>query len=187
MSDMLEMIRTLGDQLRWARNLDVPDLAPSAEVLVGGMGGSGISGDFGAALAAGTPGRVAVHKGYAPLPGWASRVKPVVVAASYSGNTEETLDLVAAASDAELPIVTITAGGRLAELAGENGWPTLQVPSALQPRAAIGYLAGAVARALHAFGVLPDPRPALDEAADLVDGAISEESVTWAIASDLAK
>ena len=187
MSDMLEMIRTLGDQLRWARNLDVPDLAPSAEVLVGGMGGSGISGDFGAALAAGTQGRVAVHKGYAPLPGWAARVKPAVIAASYSGNTEETLDLVAAASEADLPIVTITTGGRLAELTVEKGWPTLPVPGGLQPRAAIGYLAGAVARALHSVGVLSDQRPALDEAADLVDGAASEESVTWGMASDLAK
>jgi glucose/mannose-6-phosphate isomerase len=184
---MLEMIRTLGDQLRWARDLDGPDLAPSADVLVGGMGGSGISGDFGAALAATTEGRVAVHKGYAPLPGWVSRVKPAVVAASYSGNTEETLDLVEAASEAELPIVTVTTGGRLAELTTENGWPTISVPSGLQPRAAIGYLAGAVARALHSFGVLSDQRSALGEAADLVDNAVSENSVTWAMASDLAK
>lgn len=51
MSEMLDMIRTLGDQIRWARDLDVPDLAPNPEVLVGGMGGSGIAGDFGAALA----------------------------------------------------------------------------------------------------------------------------------------
>jgi hypothetical protein len=51
MSEMLDMIRTLGDQIRWARDLDVPDLAPNHEVLVGGMGGSGIAGDFGAALA----------------------------------------------------------------------------------------------------------------------------------------
>jgi len=187
MSEMLEMIRTFGDQLRWARDLEVPDIAPSAEVLVGGMGGSGISGDFGAALVADTEGRVAVHKGYAPLPGWVSRVKPAVVAASYSGNTEETLDLVAAAEEAGLPIVTITTGGRLAELTARSGWPTIPVPTGLQPRAAIGYLAGAVARLLHSFGVLPEQRAALEEAADLVDGAVGEGSVTWAMAFDLAK
>lgn len=187
MSEMLAMIRTLGDQLRWARDLEVPDVAAAGEVLVGGMGGSGISGDFGAALTSGSAGRVAVHKGYAPLPGWASRVKPVVVAASYSGNTEETLDLVTAAADSGLPIVTITTGGRLAELTAQNGWPTIVVPAGLQPRAAIGYLAGAVARLLHALGMLPEQTSALDESAELVDGAAREGSVTWGMASELAK
>ncbi|MGH8873496.1 MAG: bifunctional phosphoglucose/phosphomannose isomerase [Acidimicrobiia bacterium] len=187
MSEMLGMIRTLGDQLRWARDLAVPDVAPNPDILVGGMGGSGIAGDFGAALAANTPGRVAVHKGYSPLPGWAARVRPVVVAASYSGNTEETLDLVAAADVAGLSIVTITTGGRLADLSAENDWPTVAVPSGLQPRAAIGYMAGAVARLLTRLGVLPEQGEAFDEAADLVDAATAEGSVTWAAAAGLAK
>ncbi|MGH8952603.1 MAG: bifunctional phosphoglucose/phosphomannose isomerase [Acidimicrobiia bacterium] len=187
MSDMLEMIRTFGDQLRWARDLEVPDIAPNPEVLVGGMGGSGIAGDFGAALAADTEGRVTVHKGYSPLPGWVTRVKPAVVAASYSGNTEETLDLVGAAQAAGLPIVTITTGGRLAELSTENRWPSIAVPAGLQPRAAVGYMAGAVARLLASFGVLPDQRAPLYEAADLVDAAVTEGSETWETASSLAK
>ena len=187
MSEMLDMIRTLGDQIRWARDLAVPDLPANHEILVGGMGGSGIAGDFGAALATGTLGRVAVHKGYAPLPGWAQRVKPTVVAASYSGNTEETLDLVEAAAAAGLPIVTVTTGGRLAELSARNAWPTIAVPAGLQPRAAVGYLAGAVARLLNTLGILPDQTAALDEAADLVDAATTEGSETWDMAQGLAK
>jgi glucose/mannose-6-phosphate isomerase len=187
MSEMLEQIRALGDQLRWARDLDVPDLAPNPEVLVGGMGGSGIAGDYGAALAGRTEGRVAVHKGYGPLPGWVGRSRPTVVAASYSGNTEETLDLVAAAAAGGLPIVTITTGGRLGELAGEHGWPGVTVPSGMQPRAAVGYMAGAVARLLSALGILPDQEHALDEAADLADSASAEGSETWDLAQGLAK
>jgi glucose/mannose-6-phosphate isomerase len=184
---MLAQIRALGDQLRWARDLDVPDVAPNPEVLVGGMGGSGIAGDYGAALAMPTEGRVAVHKGYGPLPGWVRRSRPTVVAASYSGNTEETLDLVAAASADGLPIVTITTGGRLADLAAENGWPGVTVPSGMQPRAAVGYMAGAVARLLTAFGVLPDQTGPLGEAADLADAASSEGSETWGLAQSVAK
>ena len=187
MSEMLDMIRTLGDQIRWARDLDIPDLPANQEVLVGGMGGSGIAGDFGAALATATPGRVAVHKGYSPLPGWAQRVKPTVVAASYSGNTEETLDLVGSADGAGLPIVTVTTGGRLAELSAQKAWPTIAVPTGLQPRAAVGYLGGVVARILNALGVLPDQTAALDEAADLVDAAATEGSETWDMAQELAK
>jgi glucose/mannose-6-phosphate isomerase len=184
---MLAMIRTLGEQLRWARDLELPAIAPSSELLIGGMGGSGIAGDFAAALSVRTPGRVAVHKGYAPLPGWASRVGPTVIAISYSGNTEETLSLVTAAGDSGLPVVTITTGGQLAEMSREAGWPSIEVPSGLQPRAAVGYLVGAVARLLASLGLLSDPAGALDEAADLVDDSTSEESATWAMASDLAR
>ena len=187
MSEMLDMIRTLGDQLRWGHDLELPAVGSGSDILVAGMGGSGIAGDFGAALASGSQGRVAVHKGYSPLPGWASRVRPTVVAISYSGNTEETIDLVAAADDAGLSIVTITTGGRLAELSAERDWPSINVPTGLQPRAAVGYLVGAISRLLASFGVLPDQGAALDEAADLVDAASSEGSETWEMASGLAK
>jgi glucose/mannose-6-phosphate isomerase len=183
---MLKMIRTLGDQLRWARDLDLPELPTGHDFLVGGMGGSGIAGDFGAALTSTSQGRVAVHKGYAPLPGWADRVQPTVVAISYSGNTEETLSMVTAASEASLPVVTITTGGRLAELSADKGWPSIDVPSGLQPRAAVGFLVGAMARLLASTGVLPDQRSALGEAADLVDEAATEGSETWVSASALA-
>lgn len=186
MSDMLEQIRTLGDQLRWARDLESPELTPNPEVLVGGMGGSGIAGDYGAALAGPTQGRVSVQKGYGPLPGWVRRSRPTVIAASYSGNTEETLDLVGAAAEEDLPIVTITTGGRLAELTSENGWPGITVPSGMQPRAAVGYMAGAVARSLTALGILPDQGAPLAEAADLADSAATEGSETWDMAHRLA-
>ena len=186
MSEMLKMIRTLGDQLRWARDLDLPELPTGHELLVGGMGGSGIAGDFGAALTSTSQGRIAVHKGYAPLPGWAARVQPTVVAISYSGNTEETLSMVTAASESSLPVVTITTGGRLAEMSAEKGWPSIDVPSGLQPRAAVGYLVGAMARLLAVSGILPDQRSALGEAADLVDEAATEGSETWVSASALA-
>jgi glucose/mannose-6-phosphate isomerase len=187
MSEMLDMIRTLGDQLRWARDLDVPTFEASSEILIGGMGGSGIAGDFGAALAHRSPGRVAVQKGYGPLPGWASRVKPMVVAISYSGNTEETISLVTAASEVGLPIVTITTGGQLKEMSKAEGWPSIEVPAGLQPRAAVGYLVGAVSRLLAASGVLPEQGAALDEAAEVVDATTSEDSESWTVASDLAK
>jgi glucose/mannose-6-phosphate isomerase len=186
MSEMLEQIQSLGDQLRWARDLEVPQLAPSEEVLVGGMGGSGIAGDYGAALAGPTTGRVAVHKGYGPLPGWVKRSRPTVIAASYSGNTEETLDLVEAAIEEALPIVTITTGGRLGHLTSEHGWPGVTVPSGMQPRAAVGYMGGAVARLLHALGTLPSQESAIDEAANLADAAATEGSETWDQASGLA-
>jgi glucose/mannose-6-phosphate isomerase len=187
MADMLSMIRTLGDQLRWAQGIELPPLGASKEVLVAGMGGSGIAGDYGSALTIGSEGRVTVHKGYGPLPGWARRVRPTVIAISYSGNTEETLDLVTAAGEARLPVVVITTGGSLGAMAADHGWPLIEVPSGMQPRAAVGYLVGAVSKALTALGLVGDQSSALEEAADLVDSLAAEGSATWAQAASLAE
>jgi glucose/mannose-6-phosphate isomerase len=57
----------------------------------------------------------------------------------------------------------------------------------MQPRAAVGYMAGAVARLLTTLGILPDQTGPLDEAADLADAATSEGSETWDLAHGLAK
>lgn len=186
MNDMLGMIRSLGDQLRWAAQLELPDLPPAPEVLVAGMGGSGMAGDYGMALTWVREGRVGVHKGYGPLPGWATRVRPSIVAISYSGNTEETLDLVTAAADLELPVITMTTGGELGRRSAEEGWPSISIPPGLQPRAAVGYLAGALARILASTGMVADQAGPLREAADLVDAATAEGSEVWGRAEQIA-
>jgi len=187
MSDMLSQIRTLGDQLRWASHLDLPPVPPATDVLIAGMGGSGIAGDFVAALASAGRGRVAVQKGYGPLPGWALDRKPLLIAISFSGNTEETLDFARAASKTDLPIVTLTTGGELSRVTGEKGWPTISVPGGIQPRAAVGYLFGAVARVVAAAGLIPDQGSALAEAADAADRATSDGSPGWLLAGDIAE
>ena len=187
MSDMLSQIRTLGDQLRWASHLDLPPVPPATDVLIAGMGGSGIAGDFVAALASAGRGRVAVQKGYGPLPGWALDRKPLLIAISFSGNTEETLDIARAASTTDLPIVTLTTGGELSRVTGEKGWPTISVPGGIQPRAAVGYLFGAVARVVAAAGLIPDQGSALAEAADAADRATSDGSPGWLLAGDIAE
>jgi glucose/mannose-6-phosphate isomerase len=179
MSDMLSQIRSLGDQLRWAIDLDPPHIGTFSEVLYAGMGGSGIAGDYAGAVARPTGTRVAVHKGYGPLPPWAIRVRPLVIAASYSGNTEETLDMVSAASESGLPVATITTGGRLGELSAQHSWPTITVPTGLQPRAAAGYMIGAAVRLLEASGSIGHQRLALIETADLAESLVEEKSSAW--------
>ena len=186
MGDMLEMIRTLGAQLRWAAELEPLPVPRASEVLVAGMGGSGISGNYLAAIASQGKGRVSVHKDYGPLPGWVDRVRPLVVAVSHSGNTEETLDVVGDAAKRGLPIVTVTTGGELAGLAGEHGLLTVAVPGGLAPRAAIGYLFGAISRIAGSLGLLDDPAVQLVEAAALVDEASEEGSEAWLAAESVA-
>ena len=186
MTDMLSQIRTLGDQLRWAIDLEPPSVGTHSEILYAGMGGSGIAGDYAQAVTADTDTRIAVHKGYAPLPTWAQRVRPLMVAASYSGNTEETLSMVEAAWEAGLDVATITTGGELGRLSAERGWPTIVVPAGLQPRAAAGYMVGAVVRLLEAAHVVDDQRAALAEAAALADEAVTEGGPRWTEAERIA-
>jgi glucose/mannose-6-phosphate isomerase len=183
---MLTQMRSLGDQLRWAAKLTVAHVGTHSEVLFAGMGGSGIAGDYAAAMAAANSTRVVVHKGYGPLPSWAIRVRPLVVAASYSGNTEETLDFALSAHEHGLPVAAVTTGGRLAEMGMQRSWPVVEVPVGLQPRAALGYMLGAVVKLLESAHSIDDQRLALIEAADLADASFAEDAPRWKEAESIA-
>lgn len=63
----------------------------------------------------------------------------LIVASSYSGNTEETLDGFQKAMKNKLPVAVIAAGGKLLDLARKNKKPYIQLPYGIQPRTAIGY------------------------------------------------
>lgn len=187
MSDMLDQIRSMGDQLRWAAQVESPHIGTFSEVLYAGMGGSGIAGDYARAVALPMGTRVVVHKDYGPLPPWATRVRPLLIAASYSGDTEETLDVVVSASESGLPIATVTTGGRLGDLTAQHRWGSIKVPSGLQPRAAAGYMVGATIRLLEGAHSVEDHRLQFLEAADLADRMTEEGSWAWALAEELAE
>ncbi|HEY3065051.1 MAG TPA: bifunctional phosphoglucose/phosphomannose isomerase [Methylomirabilota bacterium] len=108
-------------------------------VIVAGMGGSAAGGDCLAACAADqveVP--VLVHRGYG-LPGVA-RGDALVIAASYSGETEEVVSAAETALERGLPLVVMTTGGRLAALASARGCPLVTLPGGLMPRMALAYL-----------------------------------------------
>jgi glucose/mannose-6-phosphate isomerase len=187
MNEMLGQIRSMGDQLRWAAEIEPPHIGTFPEVLYAGMGGSGIAGDVARAVAGPSGTRVSVHKEYGPIPAWAIRVRPLVVAASYSGNTEETLSMAISAAESGLPVAAVSTGGKLAALASEYRWPIITVPGGMQPRAAAGYMVGAVLRLLEGAKSIDDHRLAYLEAADLADSMNAEGSDTWQEASGVAE
>lgn len=186
MSEMLDMIKTLGDQLRWASGLEPLNLSANREVLLAGMGGSGVAGDYLASVAAEGDARVDVHKGYGPLPVWCARTRPLVICASYSGNTEETLDSFQEARALELETVVVTSGGQLLESANRHGVPVVSIPTGLQPRAAVGHMAGAALHIGVSASAISDQRAAMLEAAALADAAVVEDSDAWMMASAIA-
>jgi glucose/mannose-6-phosphate isomerase len=120
-------------------------------VVVTGMGGSAIGADFVRAALPELAVPYEVVRGYEP-PAWVDPCT-LLVAVSYSGNTEETLACVHAAHERGAGVVAVASGGTLAALAQERGWPLIVVPGGLQPRAAVGYLLTALAAALARSGL----------------------------------
>ena len=162
-SDMLGQVLELPRQLAIARRVAAAVvLAPRYRdvdaVLVLAMGGSAI----GAELVAGAAGDrlrvpVVVHRDYT-LPAWAGE-RTLVVAASHSGETAETLAAAAEAQRRGLPLAVISTGGELGRRASEADLPFLRYEMAGQPRAAVGFGTGLFYELLVSAGLLNDPDP----------------------------
>ncbi|MBS1542522.1 MAG: bifunctional phosphoglucose/phosphomannose isomerase [Bacteroidetes bacterium] len=109
-------------------------------VLITGMGGSGIGANLVDSLTFGRiPIPVTVCKGY-NIPQFVSP-HTLFIACSYSGNTEETLAAVQKAMLKRASIVCITSGGKLLEIAKEYNFYYVRIPEGYtSPRAMIGYM-----------------------------------------------
>jgi glucose/mannose-6-phosphate isomerase len=144
----------------WAVGTSATEL-PSADgvdsVVVLGMGGSGAAGDvLQAVVEPRLPVPMRVFKTQAaPLPEWIGR-NTLAIAVSYSGDTEETIAGLTEIHERGGRSVTISSGGRMAELARGFGTCHITVPSGLQPRAALGYLAMPALAVLSGVGLVPD-------------------------------
>lgn len=150
----------------------IEGLPPAEEVddvVVLGMGGSGIAGDVVAAVGgAFVPVPIVVSKGYAPP----SFVGPgtLCFAVSFSGNTEETLEAAQAAAAAGARMVVVSAGGELGAMA--PGWqaPHIPVPSDIpMPRAGLGALSVPLIVALEKVGLFPGATGWVDAALDQLE------------------
>ena len=148
--------------LRLGASVEAPTSDRIHHIVVAGMGGSGITGDVAAALLAPNSSLpITVVKDYT-LPAFVDH-HTLVLAVSYSGNTEETLDVVAQAMDRHAPVAAVSSGGRLAAVSKRRAWPLVQVPTDLQPRAALPYLSGGALGFLQTLGLeTPGPPTASD-------------------------
>jgi glucose/mannose-6-phosphate isomerase len=109
-----------------------------SNIVIGGLGGSGIGAQITKAwFFDKMPIPVETISDY-NLPGFADS-KTLVILNSYSGNTEETLNLFSEAKEKGCTIVCIAAGGKLAELAKENNLTFYKLEGGFQPRMTIGY------------------------------------------------
>ncbi|OGD61064.1 hypothetical protein A3A71_02395 [Candidatus Berkelbacteria bacterium RIFCSPLOWO2_01_FULL_50_28] len=145
---MLERILEFPSQLEqswadlWTKELPL-DPTTIHQVIICGMGGSGIAGVIAKSLfqdSATIP--IAFWHDYG-LPMYAGP-NTLVLAVSDSGDTEETLDSLRKAFERKCQIVVISRGGKDKEVAQNNNIQFVEVKIDAPPRAALGYLLGSV-------------------------------------------
>lgn len=109
------------------------------------------------------------------LPGYVN-AETLVIASSYSGNTEETLSCLEIARSRGAQTAIIAAGGALIEQAIESDIAHVQLPDHLQPRMAVIYNLRALAALLGHFGIIS--HMAFDEIAETSDW-LAMETANW--------
>lgn len=156
-------------------------------VIVLGMGGSGITGDIVTSVAGPfMPVPVVVQKGYAP-PQFVSE-RSLVFAVSFSGNTEETLEAASIAAFAGAKIVAVSSGGQLVDQVDQWGGIHLPVDADIpMPRAAVGALTIPVLAVLEAVGLFPGAAGWINQTVEQLKLRRDELTQPGSVAEDLAR
>jgi glucose/mannose-6-phosphate isomerase len=126
--------------LKISKKVDLKKINPEKieNIVVAGMGGSAIGGDLVRSyLAEEINLPFFVCKNYT-LPKFVSQ-ESLVFVSSYSGNTEETLSAYQDAKKRKAQIISICTSGKLNEFTLKDGFPLVEIPKGLPPRAALGY------------------------------------------------
>lgn len=162
------------------------DEVEADNIVYAGMGGSAL-----AALVSQTwPGHskpFEVVRGY-DIPAYVSD-KTYFIAASYSGNTEETISAIAQAEAKGAKIAVIAGGGKLADIAREKNYPLALLPKAEQPRYAVLYNLKALLTLLEQAGLLAADgvNEQLAKSADFLRQSVQPWLVTVPTAKNPAK
>ena len=173
LGDVLAQPLQLGDALWRTQSAGIRPRDQRGGLVVCGMGGSAIGGDLAAAALGDRATRsITLVRGYA-IESW-TPPESLVLCASYSGNTEETLACFEAAGAAGAQRVVVTTGGRLAELAREENVPVIGVPAGMQPRAAVVYMTIGVLECASLCGAAPGLHSEIDTATALLERLVEE-------------
>lgn len=100
----------------------------------------------------------------------------LVIASSYSGNTEETLSALEQAQEVGAVLGVITSGGKLLEIANNENIAHVQLPGGFQPRMAVTLNLRALTALLVNFGLIDKSK--FEEIAATHDW-LKEESIRW--------
>ena len=153
-------------------------------VLICGLGGSGIGGTIVSDIISpkvDIP--ITATKDYS-IPNFVNE-HTLVIANSYSGNTEETLYALEKCQSRAAEIAVITSGGKLKAIAEENKYNKIIIPGNQPPRAMFGYAFTELFFMLNHYGIIDDSfKSDFTKAIELLD---TEKSDIQEQAMSLAK
>jgi len=190
-SGMLDHLHGFPEQCRkaWEKVLrfELPrEYAGISKVVILGMGGSAIGGDIVRRLALGeSKVPVWVHRDYS-LPAFVDE-RTLVIASSYSGNTEETLSAFNKSLETSAKKLVITSGGKLKHLADKEGIPCFVIDYQAPPRAALPHSLVPLVGIFQKLGLLADKSADLQESADVLKKLSRDLIETRPLASNPAK
>jgi len=156
------------------------------KVVISGMGGSAIGGEFIRRLAVldnSVP--VAVHRDYG-LPPFVDR-DTLLIFSSYSGNTEETISCFTESLSTPARKLAITTGGKLKELAQQEGFPVLAIDYASPPRAAFPHSFVSLLGIFNALGLIRDKTADSQETLQVLGSIAGQAGQGVPLASNPAK
>ena len=156
------------------------------KIVVLGMGGSAIGGDLVRTLVQGESKRpVIIHRDYG-LPAFVDN-RTLLIASSYSGNTEETLSGFEESLQTEAKKIVMTTGGKLADMAAANNIPVFKIEYRAQPRAALGHSFLPTLGVMQKLGFIKDKSADVDEAVQVLEKLSSKLDEKSAQKSNAAK
>ncbi len=174
--DALGIAQRQNEQLR--QDLELKQWKPLASkpqnVVFAGMGGSALAGLVGSVWPGfGVP--FELCRDYL-IPRYVSN-QTLFIAASYSGNTEETLAAVTEAEARGAVIAVMADGGKLQEMAEQKSWPFIIIPKAQQPRFAVLSALKALVQLMQSASLAPSS--VIDELTSVAD-FLQQTTQNWA-------
>lgn len=151
-------------------NLSAINTVEIKNIVIIGMGGSAIGGDvLRSYLAEEIAIPILINRNYG-LPRFVNQ-HTLLIAASYSGNTEETLAAFEQGKQRGCQIIVATTGGKLGALAVENNYPHVILPAGLQPRAALGYSFGPLLQIMEKLGYVSGQKEIVEATCSLLSAS----------------
>jgi glucose/mannose-6-phosphate isomerase len=139
---MKKLVQNFTNQLKEAIAIANKAVVSSGEgienIVITGLGGSGIGGTIISELVANTCKVPIVTNNDYFLPAFVNE-KTLVIVSSYSGNTEETLSAMQQAITKKAHIACVTSGGKVLEMAKAGQLDFIEIPGGFPPRSCIGY------------------------------------------------
>lgn len=175
---MYELVKGFPENWKEGRHLassvEIPfGIQDANQVVVIGMGGSAISGDLLRCFAQETaPVPVQVVRNYT-LPASVTS-DSIIIASSFSGNTEETLAATREALSRGARVICVTSGGQLEEIAKEKELPVVKIPGGMPPRAALGYSLSVILVIANKIGLISIAEEEWEETITLLEKQTAE-------------